>query len=265
MRDDIPLRDSVGKGGINDRLDVAVVQAILTLGRNRQFLPYYDARVDGDYGSKTEAAIKSFQDDQGSDTDPIIYPDSPAVRPLSEIAESEFRTQSAAPPPYLTFDGKALCWVGEPYNGTCWAGVSGKRGFQLPKHQSLKDKGPIPEGVWRVRQDEYQSIDDVPWLNRFFGMLSPLSEKVYRKLGRFPGDLPAWGEARIWLKPVAVPNIYGRDIDTFSIHGGWVAASAGCIDLTHSIAEFAEAFTVFGADLDLIVAYEKEATIETDR
>lgn len=42
---------------------------------------------------------------------------------------------------------------------------------------------------------------------------------------------------RVWLEPSKETNTYGRD--KFSIHGGWVAGSAGCINLIASIHCFA--------------------------
>jgi len=42
---------------------------------------------------------------------------------------------------------------------------------------------------------------------------------------------------RVWLEPSKETNTYGRD--KFSIHCGWVAGSAGCINLIASIHCFA--------------------------
>ena len=40
----------------------------------------------------------------------------------------------------------------------------------------------------------------------------------------------------IWIKPSKETNTYGRD--DFSIHGGWVPGSAGCIDLASNMDNF---------------------------
>jgi len=41
----------------------------------------------------------------------------------------------------------------------------------------------------------------------------------------------------------------------FSIHGGWVAGSAGCIDMTSKIQEFVVLFGFIGKDLIVTVKY----------
>lgn len=47
--------------------------------------------------------------------------------------------------------------------------------------------------------------------------------------GTWKGSIPAWGTKRVWLRPDANTNTYGRS--GFSIHGGLSKGSAGCIDI----------------------------------
>lgn len=82
--------------------------------------------------------------------------------------------------------------------------------------QKIGGTGPIPEGIYWIRPDE---IDD-NWLN------CQLSSKF----------CDAWGRYRITIHPFTTTITYTRG--GFFIHGGAVAGSAGCIDLTSRIDSF---------------------------
>jgi hypothetical protein len=73
-------------------------------------------------------------------------------------------------------------------------------------------------------------------------------------LGPWPGGTPAWGNYRFWLMPGKDTRTFGRD--NFSIHGGWFPGSAGCIDLTSEIDDFADLMRALGQDeIDVRVDY----------
>ena len=74
---------------------------------------------------------------------------------------------------------------------------------------------------------------------------------LYLWLTAWPGGESSWGQHRIWLEPAPGTVTHGRS--GFSIHGGDTPGSAGCIDLTHSIGEFADEFVKYGKDLVLTV------------
>lgn len=61
------------------------------------------------------------------------------------------------------------------------------------------------------------------------------------------------GKHRVWLEPSKETNTFGRY--GFSIHGGKEPVSAGCIDLTYSMDEFAKWFESTGKDLIIKVEY----------
>lgn len=105
--------------------------------------------------------------------------------------------------------------------GLEWEGTSGREGYQNPESQKLKDKGPIPEGQYNVDPARTQSISDISSWDRFKGNFGG---------GTWPGLEKSWGEHRTWLTPVGETNTFGRS--GFTIHGGAVPGSAGCIDLT---------------------------------
>ena len=202
-------------------------------------------------GPRTEAAITRFQGDNRERADGILCANSPCHRKLTQLAKAELsRRPQSRPKPHLTFDGKRLCWVGPPYNGKCWQGVSGKRGFQRKEDQTIKDVGPLPEGKWRVRQDQYQRFDDEPF---YVHLLAPIGKIGSRPITNWPGGPVAWGNNRIWLLPATGTKTHGRE--NFSIHGGAVPGSAGCVDLTSQMPDFTKHFRSYGADVDLIVKY----------
>lgn len=148
---------------------------------------------------------------------------------------------------FLKFNGKQLVWG--DYTGNIkkwWPAVSGRPGYQGKGQQSLQGQGPLPEGTWMVKQSEYQRIsaeDAIVGLTSIVGL----------KRGKWPGSVIAWGAHRVWLHPKDGTNTYGRK--DFSIHGGWKAGSAGCIDLTSYIGEFVSMFLEYGKDMELVVEY----------
>ena len=71
--------------------------------------------------------------------------------------------------------------------------------------------------------------------------------------GTWRGGTDSWGESRAWLEASTETNTYGRD--DFSIHGGWVPGSAGCIDLTSNMDNFVALFDYIENDLIIKVEY----------
>jgi hypothetical protein len=145
----------------------------------------------------------------------------------------------------LQFDGRVLRWSGSTTHS--WPAVSGKRGYQSKEHQTLKDKGPIPEGRWLVKQSRYQqiSLDRIMWLERLC--------LIGIRFGTWPGGVSSWGMHRIWLEPASGTDTLGRS--GFSIHGGAEPGSIGCIDLTGNMSAFVQVFRAYGKDVELTVDY----------
>jgi hypothetical protein len=107
----------------------------------------------------------------------------------------------------------------------------------------LKDKGPLPEGTWAVRLDQLQTRNQTRW-QEFRG---------YFGRSAWPGGNRSWGDYRVWLHPLGSTNTHGRD--KFSIHGGIVPGSAGCIDICGMMPSFVEKFQSHGQDMVLTVKY----------
>jgi hypothetical protein len=148
----------------------------------------------------------------------------------------------------LVFDGKSLTWYRAGQKYMSWPAVSGRPGYHLKAFQTVRDRGPLPEGKWEVRQREYQRMPNRSWV-----------EKILAEFGRtaWPGGESSWGQHRVWLKPSSETNTHGRS--GFSIHGGDTPGSAGCIDLTHSMPSFVQEFLKYGKDLELTVEYEPKS------
>lgn len=144
----------------------------------------------------------------------------------------------------LLFDGKYLYWMRNGQGYHKWPAVSGRTGYQTKISQAIKDKGPIPEGIWNVRHRRYQVMPSRSWI-----------QKVLAELGRttWPGGESSWGRQRVWLEPSKKTQTYGRS--GFSIHGGDTPGSAGCIDLVSKMPDFAAAFVAHPYDLRLTVKY----------
>jgi hypothetical protein len=144
----------------------------------------------------------------------------------------------------LAFDGQRLSWLRGGRVVASWPAVSGKAGYQGKSHQRLKGQGPLPEGVWEVRQSEYQKMPDRGILDSLLAELGGTA---------WPGGTSSWGRHRIWLHPKPGTVTFGRG--GFSIHGGDTPGSAGCIDLTTNMPYFAQRFLRHGKTLELTVKY----------
>ncbi|MBD2535620.1 DUF2778 domain-containing protein, partial [Nostoc flagelliforme FACHB-838] len=125
----------------------------------------------------------------------------------------------------LNFDLNSLKVSDVNYNvdmpGLEWKGTSGRDGYQNPASQNLENKGPIPEEQYLVDPARTQSISDISSWDRFKGNFGG---------GTWPGLEKSWGGHRTWLTHSTTTNTFGRS--GFTIHGGAVPGSAGCIDLT---------------------------------
>ena len=157
----------------------------------------------------------------------------------------------------LEFDGEELTWFEN--NQPVWKkmAMSGDRGFQCQEFQNMKDKGPIPEGNWMVKQKDLQNYDDLSSSEKALSTVGGITGKIFKyPLGKWPGGKVAWGKNRVWLTPDQQTNTYGRN--NFSIHGGNFYGSSGCIDLTGNMDEFAQRLRRYHKDIPLRVKYRKK-------
>jgi len=162
---------------------------------------------------------------------------------------------SGAPEAPLFFDGHTLYWR-QAGRDTSWPAYSGKEDYWKndrfwPSDQGKEDKGPIPEGIYAVGQNEFQIRKEGDLLE---AGKQRVGKWLGKKMGQWPGNYTSWGDQRVWLLPkeFAHPDV---DRDKFSIHGGVNPGSAGCIDLVDRMPEFADRFRLYGRDMELTVRY----------
>jgi hypothetical protein len=176
----------------------------------------------------------------GNDTESIVR--------MLGLAETIRRMESRRAT--LHFNGTRLIWV---ENGAhqSWHAVSGAPGHTDKEHQATRHLGPIPEGHYSARQDRLQRWENYSWSDRRRCIIRAFG--IVKGSGTWPGCVMSWGKRRVWLDPLRGTRTHGRS--DFSIHGGWVAGSAGCIDLTSDMPSFVDAFLKYGKDMDVVVRY----------
>ena len=136
------------------------------------------------------------------------------------------------------FDGVALTVNTNDKRTGYWGAMSGMPSYQGKEMQKEKDKGPLPEGIYVIRQINAQHRDQYSTKGKITG---------------WPGGYASWGDHRVWLEPAKETNTFGRD--KFSIHGGVAFGSAGCIDLRTEISDFIKWFEQNKKDVILHVKY----------
>ncbi|MCA1440323.1 DUF2778 domain-containing protein [Ensifer sp. IC4062] len=155
----------------------------------------------------------------------------------------------------LHFDGHNLSATENGRNSGSWPAVSGRKGYQRPEYQADQGNGPIPEGKYSVGELQHISLaDEILGAANFVGL----------KAGGWPGSRVAWGNTRAWLTPKSDIDPKNAHRSGFSIHGGWLPGSAGCIDLTDQMDRFADYYDKTGQSADLVVAYP-DATESSNR
>ncbi len=152
---------------------------------------------------------------------------------------------------YLDFNGRELRWHQNNEVTNLWKAMSGQPNYQCKEYDSLKDKGPLPEGKWLVRQSQHQNFyKDQSKFDQF------RSEYGFGIMGKWRGGKDSWGNNRIWLEPAQGTD--NKDRAGLSIHGGKEYGSGGCIDLTDKMDEFTDKFKKYGRDMLLNVKYDKD-------
>src|SRR3954464_108961 len=139
-----------------------------------------------------------------------------AVMPAPQQRPSAASPDDGRGPYTVEFNGRALAvFKRDPSGGPfspggfseirSWRAVSGRPGYQAKACQSLKDKGPIPEGRYLVRPRNLQKMTEVD--DMVGTILSPASQLLFRrKLGAWPGGSIAWGVWRVPLEPLPGTN-----------------------------------------------------------
>lgn len=131
----------------------------------------------------------------------------------------------------LVFDGQVLSWLGR---GLSWKATSGLIGFQLPSEQCTKEKGPTPEGDYRIALlVGSTAVDD----GSGQCALTPSwrIEKIPRGVaaGACEPYWANWGTRRVRFEPATVAT--GRACTPprggFYLHDSTKGYSHGCIEV----------------------------------
>jgi hypothetical protein len=137
----------------------------------------------------------------------------------------------------LRFNGRELVLRENGSPILNWAAVSGRPGKQSPEFQTQRGQGPLPEGDYQFNVSGLQKYDEISNWQKFKSALGG---------GEWKGGPDSWGRYRFWLTPAPGTETFARS--DFSIHGGSTPGSAGCIDLTDEMDEFADLMTALGQD-----------------
>jgi hypothetical protein len=155
-------------------------------------------------------------------------------------------------PASLFFDGKELHWVVDGQTKKSWDAISGntvtstllnKRHDKSSathgnKFQKDKSEGPLPEGKYYVERLQEQNRKDNSTLTQYYNYM--FGDDKERTNFHGSGGKFAWGDYRMLINIPKGTNTYGRD--SFYIHGGSIAGSSGCIDLTDEMEDFAKTY-----------------------
>lgn len=170
-----------------------------------------------DWGGSIDARVKSLQKYK-------------AERGNSTLADCSFS---------MTFDGLALdCGPGGNFlavSGEKKTDGSGEY-FDYSAKAQQQPGGPIPEGVYWLNPDELKDLG------------------VRRLLDKNSWPEKAWGSHAITIHPFETTPTFGRG--GFFIHGGEIAGSIGCIDVTNNMDKVADAVDdVDRCKIKLTIAY----------
>jgi type VI secretion system (T6SS) effector TldE1-like protein len=99
------------------------------------------------------------------------------------------------------------------------------------ENQKKRNEGPIPEGLYSINKNKIQKIGEQSKLKQFLNEFG---------LGSFPGGISSWGINRWWINAESDTETFGRG--GFSLHGGAIWGSRGCIDLCKNLGDFTKMF-----------------------
>jgi hypothetical protein len=173
----------------------------------------------------------------------------------------------------LMFDGSELHWLVEGQVKKSWDGISGNTVMSTmlngkrhdkssethgAKFQQDKNEGPLPEGKYYIERLQEQNRKNNSTLSQYYNYL--FTDDVNKANFHGKGGKFAWGDYRMMINPYRSTNTYGRD--NFYIHGGSIAGSGGCIDLTDEMEDFAKTYLAYISHknkprVELLVKYKK--------
>ena len=199
----------------------------------------------------------------------------------------------------LKFDGDYLHWLNNGVSVAKWDAYSGLSFGNTPlsdygtlydvktkdpnETSKLKDAGPTPPGTYKLGKLQVRDgvnvnvpatykADDISFLKAMW-IFKKSSPDVLKNLGNWTADSDlskiGWGDFRIALTPDKQTDTHSRT--SMYIHGGAIAGSHGCIDLTDQMPNFAKWYSAWlvqkqnkGKSLILTVEYPKKRPAESN-
>lgn len=195
-------------------------------------LGYYQGEIDGHMTSQFRLALDEYSKDNYLED----------VDTPKRIIEIEEKLKEESNLSHVNFDGQCLQFIENGKITLQVPAMSGRTDYQNRKYQSLKNKGPIPEGKYKIKQSNIQKVENT------------ILEQLGR--GKSPGGWNSWGKYRVWLDAFSSNNMYNRE--KLSIHGGKELGSAGCIDLGKNEMLFFDKLREYGKDIVLTVRYPNQ-------
>lgn len=122
----------------------------------------------------------------------------------------------------------------------------------------MVNQGPIPEGTYWINPQKI--IYGLPRGSLMDFLNTHARNTIFGKSGKFPGGTRSWGIGRVDINPAQI-DVGGVKRGDFSIHGGDVPGSAGCIDITgqdKNFFDFLEKHRTSQDSIPIFVKYPKE-------
>lgn len=152
------------------------------------------------------------------------------------------------------FDGNTLSEYDRLRKTREWGAMSGRKDYQNSRFQSVRDKGPLPEGQYTFNRRDFQRYEDLGTFDKLISSL-PLGPI---KIGPWPNGTYAWGNHRVDLHPNPKNEMYGRT--GLTMHGGGDFGSGGCIDLEKGMDDFYRRVSTHMQDVfPLTVRYDENS------
>lgn len=167
----------------------------------------------------------------------------------------------------LYFDGDKLSWLVNGKVLKSWDATSGLTWKNTPpsdwgkllnryvqnreEWSKQKDAGPLPEGKYLVGPLETRNgqPEEIGAWEAFWYKLTGQVEDETSQNKQFCKNTIlsriSWGNYRLRITPTGGQKMYGRG--DFYVHGGSLAGSHGCIDLTDAMDDFAKFFGVWSS------------------
>lgn len=198
------------------------------------------------------------------------------------VAKQKVGTEKVLiPEASLRFNGEQLQWVSNGEVIKSWKAISGLTWKNTPigewgkllnrftkdpaQWSEDKDAGPIPPGNYTVGKIETRTGDktEIGSLEALWSFITGKTSNVSQADTKFQADSLyskiGWGNFRAPIQSLPGTSTYGRS--GFYIHGGSLAGSHGCIDLTDQMEDFAKFYGTWLAangkqSIDLLVDYK---------